>query len=297
MKVVIVADLAIDAEFVRDALDPDPTPGTPAAVPCRVGPDAGLRRTRSGTAQGLRGPLAAQCDGARSRRLGPHRAPTSATVGDSSSAWAIDVFPTTMPARPSRSSCRQRRARRQAPRRSSASAGSTTPPTRSSAAIPRSSTRCWRRCPSTTTGRSQPHQGDAHALGLPRQRPRAARADDPRAPDRPCPALDHPPGTRVPTVGSNAAWNELPQVWSFYYLMTQTVPYLAGTSSERLIYEAGQDVMLADRPDSAASRTTSFKDPTRGSVRPAQPAADERRTLDRSPRSRSAQWTVAASAD
>ena len=30
--------------------------------------------------------------------------------------------------------------------------------------------------------------------------------------------------------------------------MTQTVPYLAGTSSEELIYEAGQDVLLPIDP-------------------------------------------------
>ncbi|HMB07657.1 MAG TPA: BatA domain-containing protein [Isosphaeraceae bacterium] len=44
---------------------------------------------------------------------------------------------------------------------------------------------------------------------------------------------------------SRAAWNEFPIVgWSFFYLMNQTVPYLAGTSGEPLIYEAGQDVVL-----------------------------------------------------
>jgi hypothetical protein len=44
---------------------------------------------------------------------------------------------------------------------------------------------------------------------------------------------------------SRAAWNEFPIVgWSFFYLMNQTVPYLAGTAGEQLIYEAGQDVVL-----------------------------------------------------
>ena len=36
--------------------------------------------------------------------------------------------------------------------------------------------------------------------------------------------------------------------WAFFDLMNQTVPYLAGTSSEQLIYEAGQDVMLPIDP-------------------------------------------------
>ena len=51
---------------------------------------------------------------------------------------------------------------------------------------------------------------------------------------------------------SKAAWNEfpLPTVgWSFFYLMTQTVPYLAGTTNEELTYEAGQDVLLALDPN------------------------------------------------
>jgi hypothetical protein len=52
---------------------------------------------------------------------------------------------------------------------------------------------------------------------------------------------------------SPGAWNEFPLPdynigWAFYYLMNQTVPYLAGTSSEQLIYEAGQDVMLPIDP-------------------------------------------------
>jgi hypothetical protein len=55
------------------------------------------------------------------------------------------------------------------------------------------------------------------------------------------------PLSRVPDPKSSAAWNEFPEPlvgWSFYDLMTRTVPYLAGTSSEELIYEAGRDVVL-----------------------------------------------------
>jgi hypothetical protein len=52
---------------------------------------------------------------------------------------------------------------------------------------------------------------------------------------------------------SEGAWNEFPlpasdRGWAFYYLMNQAVPYLAGTSSEQLIYEAGQDVLLPIDP-------------------------------------------------
>jgi hypothetical protein len=48
---------------------------------------------------------------------------------------------------------------------------------------------------------------------------------------------------------SPAAWNEFPVVgWGFFHLTTQTVPFLAGTSNEQLIYEAGQDVVLPIDP-------------------------------------------------
>ena len=43
------------------------------------------------------------------------------------------------------------------------------------------------------------------------------------------------------------AWNELPSTeygWSFLALMSQTVPYLAGTSNEELNFEAGENVLL-----------------------------------------------------
>jgi hypothetical protein len=45
------------------------------------------------------------------------------------------------------------------------------------------------------------------------------------------------------------AWNEFPlpaaNNWSFLVLMNLTVPYLAGTSSEQLNFEAGDNVLLA----------------------------------------------------
>jgi hypothetical protein len=48
---------------------------------------------------------------------------------------------------------------------------------------------------------------------------------------------------------SPGAWNEFPIVeWSFYYLMNQTVSYLAGASEERLTYEAGEDAVLPIDP-------------------------------------------------
>lgn len=51
---------------------------------------------------------------------------------------------------------------------------------------------------------------------------------------------------------SEAAWNEFPSPsgdnWSFWYLMNQTIPYLAGVASETLNFEAGQDVVLPIDP-------------------------------------------------
>jgi hypothetical protein len=50
-------------------------------------------------------------------------------------------------------------------------------------------------------------------------------------------------------VNRESGWNEFPVVgWGFWYLMNQTVPYLSGASNEQLIYEAGQDVVLPIDP-------------------------------------------------
>ena len=48
---------------------------------------------------------------------------------------------------------------------------------------------------------------------------------------------------------NQAAWNEFPlpagDNWAFFVLMNLSVPYLAGTSTEQLNYEAGENVLLA----------------------------------------------------
>jgi hypothetical protein len=51
------------------------------------------------------------------------------------------------------------------------------------------------------------------------------------------------------------AWNEFPQLWPFLALMDRTVPYLAGTSAEQLNFEAGDNVLLKLEPN---TRYTSF---------------------------------------
>lgn len=55
--------------------------------------------------------------------------------------------------------------------------------------------------------------------------------------------LSRRPGTTP--ADRRASWNEFPiEGWSFFALMNQTVPYMAGASGRRLNYEAGEDVTL-----------------------------------------------------
>ena len=91
-----------------------------------------------------------------------------------------------------------------------------------------------------------------------------------------------------------AAWNEFPlAVWSFFALMNQTVPYLAGTAGEQLNYEAGEDVVL---PIDPARRFTNYSSRARSQdARSAQPPGDATTPLvDRRP-AVVGQWTVTAS--
>ena len=59
------------------------------------------------------------------------------------------------------------------------------------------------------------------------------------------------PLSRRPDALSPDAWNEFPSDvlgWSYYYLMNQSVSYLAGTAEESLNFEAGRDVILPIDP-------------------------------------------------
>lgn len=60
---------------------------------------------------------------------------------------------------------------------------------------------------------------------------------------------------RLPQQDLRGAWTDFPLYWSFWYLMYQTVPYLAGTTGERLNYEAGDDVII---PIDTSRRFTSY---------------------------------------
>jgi hypothetical protein len=64
----------------------------------------------------------------------------------------------------------------------------------------------------------------------------------------------------------NASWNEFPIAdWAFFYLMNQTVPYLAGRSDVRLAVEAGDTVTL---PLEAGGRVTDINAQPPGRVPP-----------------------------
>jgi len=56
------------------------------------------------------------------------------------------------------------------------------------------------------------------------------------------------PLSRRASPNDPAGWNEFPNSWAFLGVLLQTVPYLAGTSAERLNYEAGQDAVLTIDP-------------------------------------------------
>jgi hypothetical protein len=59
------------------------------------------------------------------------------------------------------------------------------------------------------------------------------------------------PLSRRPLPNDPEAWNDFPLPivdWAFFYLMNQSVPYLAGTADRRLNVEAGEDVSLPIEP-------------------------------------------------
>ncbi|WP_337174814.1 VWA domain-containing protein [Paludisphaera sp.] len=63
------------------------------------------------------------------------------------------------------------------------------------------------------------------------------------------------PLARRPRPSDPAAWNELPSLsyWVFPVVMNLTVPYLSGSTGERLVYDAGEDVIVPLGPGAAAT--------------------------------------------
>ncbi len=105
--------------------------------------------------------------------------------------------------------------------------------------------------------------------------------------------------TRVPKQDLN--WNEFPIAnWSFFQLMNQTSPYLAGETTRKLSVEAGETVTLPLDPE---QRFTEFNAQPPGRVPPirlTEPPADRplsvsTRVLNLSPENLFGQWTVLAS--
>ena len=193
LKVVVVSDLAIDAEFVARRARPRPGHAPARARPGRsTSSRSGRRRSPRRLGSCSRTTRASCCStsheldrDAWGRLSGYVRDGGGLVVGlgnrclpeHYASPIVAQLLPATLEkAKPAGGA--------------HASARSPTSRTRSSAAIPRSSTRCWRRCRSITYWTVKPHQGCAHAPDLRRQCPRAGRADLQRAQDRPRPALD-----------------------------------------------------------------------------------------------------------
>ncbi len=86
------------------------------------------------------------------------------------------------------------------------------------------------------------------------------------------------------------AWNEFPLSWAFVDILSQTIPYLAGTAGERLNYEAGQDAVLTIDPNRRASNyTVQGPDPKEVEYIAAPPTGD---VLLISARQKEGQWKV-----
>ena len=259
-KVLVVSDLAADAEFVADALDPDPPtlpPGTPRPFHVERVLTSKFAREAPRTSEALRLHLPeqrqrrelerrgmGQAERLRPRRRGAGRRARPAHRRPSTIGADRRADPAGGPRRPRRRSRSRRR-----------SARWPTSPTRSSASTARSSARSSRRCRSSKYWSVKPHDAGSRVLLSTRTTPAllervfkgsrtgrvllwttplSRRAD----PSRPTPGT-----SSHPLAG-----------WSFFYLMNQTVPYLSGTSEEGLDFEAGRDVVLPIDP------TRRFKD-------------------------------------
>jgi hypothetical protein len=105
--------------------------------------------------------------------------------------------------------------------------------------------------------------------------------------------------TRVPR--QTASWNEFPIAnWSFFQLMNQTVPYLAGETTRKLSVEAGETVNL---PLDTDQRYTEFSAQPPGRVppirltepAPGRPISVSTRLLNFEPGNLFGQWNVFAS--
>ena len=104
------------------------------------------------------------------------------------------------------------------------------------------------------------------------------------------------PLSRRPDSASKDAWNEWPSVgWSYFYLMNQAVAYLAGTTEEVSDYEPGHDVVIPLDPTRRAKSYTVIW-PDKKSTLTLTPPATADSLVVVAPQA-VGQWTVQPSAD
>ncbi|AMV36172.1 BatA domain-containing protein [Planctomyces sp. SH-PL62] len=91
-----------------------------------------------------------------------------------------------------------------------------------------------------------------------------------------------------------AAWNEFPNVsyWVFPVVMNLTIPYLAGSTGEQLVFDAGDDVLLGFGPDARPQDVLITGPDGKSTDRLAPPPAGE--PLKIAAPQQIGQWTVVA---
>ncbi|HWE40391.1 MAG TPA: BatA domain-containing protein [Isosphaeraceae bacterium] len=88
-----------------------------------------------------------------------------------------------------------------------------------------------------------------------------------------------------------AAWNEFPLFWSFLELNDQTVPYLAGAAAERLTYDAGESVSLPLDPSRRAQGGYTVEAPDKATAGRYEPPANASALVIEAPQALG-QWSV-----
>jgi Aerotolerance regulator N-terminal len=103
------------------------------------------------------------------------------------------------------------------------------------------------------------------------------------------------PLSRRPESNSKDAWNDWPVVgWSYFYLMNQSVAYLAGTTEDVTDFEAGRDVVIPLDPTRRATNYT-VQGPNKSSYRLSPPGTSDSLVIV-APQ-QIGQWTVHPSPD
>jgi hypothetical protein len=249
LKVVVVADLAIDAEFVRDALDPEP-----ATLPAGTPRPFHVESVRTPAFAARSAELLKDCTGLWLLNVGRLEADAwgriSGYVRDGG-GLVVGLGDRCQPDHYGSSSVAQllpATPGKKANPPAEFSFGKINDATHNLfSRYPKELDQVLAQMPVYHYWTVTPHQG-AHTLLMFRDNAPALLERTIRGPRTGHVLLWTTPLARRADRRGEAAWNEFPLNWAFYYLMNQTVPYLAGTSSEQLIYEAGQDVLLPIDP-------------------------------------------------